>query len=171
MRYLFTFLLSVVSLPSFAQHDAIAPTTEFKITGMVKNELHITMSSLLQYKQDTLNDVVFKSSHGTEKDKPMQLKGVLLKTLLDSAHISAANHKEYGELFITLIASDNYKNMYSWNELFNTEVGNHVYVITEMDGTPMSDMKDRILVMSLSDFNSGRRHLKALSKIEVRNMP
>ena len=76
--------------------------------------------------------------------------------------------KEYSELVIILIASDGYRNVYSWNELFNTDIGSHVYIVTEMDGKPIDQMPDRILVLSLADLNSGRRHLKGLAKIEVK---
>jgi hypothetical protein len=153
-----------------AQHNVVPSTDDLRIIGAVKNELHLSLKDLMKFKQDSLGDVIAKNKQGVQREQAKHLKGVLLKTLLDSAHVYAAQHKEYSELCVSLIASDDYRNVYSWNELYNTEVGEHVYIITEMDGKPIDQMQQRILVMSLSDINSGRRHLKGLSRIEVKKV-
>jgi hypothetical protein len=165
-----TLVLSALTFAASAQHNVVSSTDDFKVTGAVKNELHLSLRDLMQFKQDSLGDVVIKNKEGKDKEQAKGLKGVLLKTLLDSVHIYANKPKEYSELCISLIASDDYRNVYSWNELYNTEVGQHVYIITEMDGKPIDQMSQRILVMSLSDLNSGRRHLKGLSRIEVKKV-
>jgi len=69
---------------------------------------------------------------------------------------------------IVLTASDGYSNAYSWSEIFNTIVGDKVYIITAQNGVDIAAMPERILVMSLADKNSGSRHLKGLQKIEVK---
>lgn len=153
-----------------AQHTTIQPSNELLITGAVRQELHISAKELLQFRQEEIGDAIIHNKQGDVKEHATNMKGVLLKTVLDSAHIFAARHKEYNELCIILTASDNYRNVYSWNELFNTEVGDLVYIITEKDGIPIDRMEDRILVISRSDKNSGRRHLKALTRIEVKKV-
>jgi DMSO/TMAO reductase YedYZ molybdopterin-dependent catalytic subunit len=169
MRYLITTALLCSSLSLLAQHE-VPPTSGFKIKGAVKRELTIDIGRLAQYRQDSIGDVIVRNKKGEQKSVARQLKGVLLKTLLDSAGADIDKPKEYGELYVVLTASDGYKNVYSWNELFNTEVGNHVYLITEMNGRPIAEMPDRILVMSLYDTNSGNRHFKGLVKIEVKKI-
>lgn len=163
-------LLSVNPASVAAQHKEVPVTDAFKVTGLVKNELKLTIKDLLRFKSDSLGTVVITNKHGEQKSISRQIRGVLLKTILDSAAIAVDKPKEYSEVYITLIASDDYKNVYSWNELFNNEVGNHVYIITEMDGVTIDQMKDRILVMSLSDIKSGSRHLKGLASIDVRKV-
>ena len=167
MRYLLIFILSLTGLASYAQHD-VPVTSSFEITGTVKREMKFSISDLVHFRQDSLGDIVIKNKRGEDKAVVKQLKGVLLKTFLDSAAITMDKPKEYSELVIILIASDGYRNVYSWNELFNTDIGSHVYIVTEMDGKPIDQMPDRILVLSLADLNSGRRHLKGLAKIEVK---
>ena len=145
-------------------------TSEFEITGTVKKNREFHLNDIAHLKQDSLGDLVLKNHRGEQKGVARQLKGVLLKSVLESVEIVTEKPKEYSELVITLIASDGYKNVYSWNELFNTEVGNHVYIITEMDGKPVNQVPDRILVISFSDINSGRRHLRGLAKIEIKKV-
>ncbi len=42
-----------------------------------------------------------------------------------------------------------------------------MYLVTEKAGKKISDMKDRILLVTTSDFKTGRRHIKALSRIII----
>ena len=170
MKHTLFLLFTILTLTAYGQHNPVPVTDGIAITGAVKNELHITIKDLLRYRQDTLGSVMISNKKGEDKGLARNMKGVLLKTLLDSAHVYAEKHKDYSELYIVLTGSDGYRNVYSWNEVFNTEVGNHVYVITEMDGQPIAQMQSRILVMSLADMNSGRRHLKGLAKVEVKRV-
>jgi hypothetical protein len=169
LKYVVLLLLSVSCLQALAQHD-VPPTTEFKISGAVKKTMTVTSSALQHMPQDAIGDVMITNHRGDPKTTLKQLKGILLKTLLDSAGIISQKPKDLSELMIRLTASDGYKNVYSWNELFNTEVGNHVYIITSADGKPIDQVDGRILVLSLSDIVSGRRHLKGLAAVEVVKM-
>ena len=65
-------------------------------------------------------------------------------------------------------ANDGYTAVYSWNEIFNTVVGDAPYIVTEKDGKLASSMEEAILMISPKDFKTGRRHIKSLTTIEVR---
>ena len=71
------------------------------------------------------------------------------------------------EYYFVFAASDGYKVVYSWNELFNTSVGESVYLVTEKDGKTITEMDDSILVVSTKDFKTGRRNVKGLASIAV----
>jgi hypothetical protein len=168
-KQLFTYLLILTALSVFAQHD-VPPTSEFTVTGLVSRPLHFRLADLNRFHQDALGDLPIKNRRGEVKSTSRNLSGILLKSVLDSAGIVADKPKEYNDLIIVLTASDGYRNVFSWNELFNTEIGNHVYIITSMDGDSADKVQGRILVLSLADINSGSRHLKGLEKIEVKKI-
>jgi DMSO/TMAO reductase YedYZ molybdopterin-dependent catalytic subunit len=167
-KYLLLLLLAIPAFASYAQH-VIPPTSQFVVTGAVKHEFTFHLSDIKKYKQDSLGDVISKNKRGEQKAVLKQLKGIQLKAILDCIE-TPDKPKEYSELIIVLTATDGYKNVYSWNELFNTEAGNKVYVITEIDGQPASNIPGSILVLSLADFNSGNRHFKGLTKVEVKKI-
>jgi hypothetical protein len=169
MKYFLAFVLSALCSVLYAQHP-VPPTNEFKITGDIKKELVFHISDIEKYKQTELGDLPIKNRRGEVKDIMHKVKGVLLKSILDSVTINVNKPKEYGEFYFVFIASDDYKNIYSWSEIFNTEVGNRLYIITEKDGKSMSQIEDRILVYSMADMNTGMRHLKGLSRIEIRRL-
>lgn len=168
MKHLLALIFAFSVVSAYAQEHPVASTDAFTITGSVKNVRTVTLADITKMPQADLGDISLKNKKGEDKGTLRSLKGVLLKDILADAEIVAARHKNYSELCVVLTASDGYSNVYSWNELFNTPVGEKVYIITEQNSTSISAMSERILVMSLADKNSGSRHLKGLQKIEVK---
>ena len=96
-----------------------------------------------------------------------KVKGVLLKDILDKVEIDAENHKVLSEYYFVCIASDNYKVVFSWNEIFNSDVGKSVYIITGQDGSWAYVLDNRIALVSSKDHMTGRRYVKGLQKIVI----
>ena len=95
------------------------------------------------------------------------MKAVLLKDILDKVELDSETPKVLSEYFLVCIASDNYKSVFSWNEIFNSPTGNSVYIITSVDGNPASTLDSRIALVSPKDQMTGRRYVKGLQKIVV----
>ncbi|MBS1778357.1 MAG: molybdopterin-binding protein [Bacteroidetes bacterium] len=169
MRYLrYTFLLLLLGIGTYAhERDSVISTKEFTVVSAVKTAT-ITLTDLNKYKQEQLGSVKIFNHRGQQKGILKNITGVLLKNIVDSSFMNVDKPKDYSEYYILLMASDGYKNVYSWNEIYNTDIGNHIYIITGKEGKPATEMEERILVMSLSDINTGRRHLKNLSRIEIK---
>ena len=72
------------------------------------------------------------------------------------------------EYYFTCIASDGYKIIYSWNELFNTAIGNSVYILTSKDNQPLEKLDENIVMIATQDIRTGRRYVKNLQSIIVR---
>jgi len=166
MKQLTTIGLLFSSLIVFAQKE-ITPSNEFVITGQVQHELKFTLADLEKLEAKEIEDVIITNHLGEKKGTAKGLKGVAFKSLLDKIEFKTESPKVLSEFYLTFIATDNYKAVYSWNEIFNTATGNNIYLITEKEGKKMSEMNDRILVITPSDFKTGRRNIKGLSKIIV----
>lgn len=167
MKNILFALMMVCAVAAQAQRT-VKSTNSFTITGVVKNKLTIAAPDLLRFEQKNIGELTIKNHKGEVKFVSKGVKGVLLTTLLDSASILADKPKEYAFTYIVLTASDGYRNVYSWVELYNSPVGEQVYLITEIDGKKLPDIPQQILVCSLSDKNTGMRYFKGLSAIEVR---
>ena len=102
-----------------------------------------------------------------KKDLDLTEKGVLLKDILAKVEIDMPNPKLLSEFYITCIASDNYKVVFSWNEIFNIAIGKHALIITELDGKKALDMDDSIVLLCNADYATGRRYVKGLQKIII----
>ncbi len=169
MKYFFTLLLSFVCGIAIAQQD-IPATNELKITGDVKQERSFTVQDITKFKAVDLGDVPVKNHKGEVKYVSKGVKGVLVKSILDSVALNAEKPKELSQYIFIFTSSDNYKNVYSWNELFNSETGNHLYLIVAKDGKDITNMEERIQVFSLGDINAGMRRMRGLASIEVRKI-
>lgn len=171
MRYFFTFLFCVAAGLAYGQREGVLATDAFRITGDIAAERTISIADIKKYPEVELGDISIKNDRGEEKVKARHVKGVLLTRILDSAGgISVDKPKELSEYYFVFNASDGYKNVYSWNEIYNSPVGKQLYIVTEQDGKDMKDMEGRIQVLSLADYNTGRRYLKGLAMVEVRKV-
>ena len=151
---------------AFAQ-EPLKQTQSFKISGQVKNESIITLDSLKLYPVKTIGDIKVTDHTGTFKHEDDQLKCVLLKDVLSHTVLNASSPKLYSRFYFACIGNDGYAVVYSWNELFNTEVGNHVYLLMEKNGITADKLPESIQMTSTMDFKTGRRYLHNLDKIVV----
>jgi len=159
-------LFVLFSASLFAQGQ-VKSTSSFTISGEVVAPLTVSISDLKKWKEVSAGDLVITNHLGEKKSEAKELKGILLKDILQTVEIKAESPKVLSEYYFVFIASDGYKVVYSWNELFNTSVGESVYIITEKNGKPISEMDDSILAVSTKDSKTGRRNVKGLASIVV----
>jgi hypothetical protein len=161
-------IIACVLLSSLAwAQTKLTPTEQLTIIGKVKKELKFTLADLASYTTTSIPDIGITNHTGEVKNTAKNMKGIPFKNILDKIEFATDKPKELSEFYLNFVASDGYKVVFSWNEIFNTEVGNHLFIITEKDGKQLKDFDDRILIICTSDFKTGRRYVKALEKIIV----
>lgn len=146
----------------------VTTTQSFTVSGDIKNEKTISVSDFSQWKEKTIGDVTITNHLGEVKGVALAMKGVLLKEVLQSFELKAESPKVFSEWFIVCKATDGYKVVYSWNELYNTKLGESIYLVTEKEGKRASNMSESVLMISTEDFKTGRRFVKSLQSIEFR---
>jgi len=145
----------------------VETTNDFTIEGKVKNSMSFSLKGLAGFKANHFDSIVIYN-HLMEPRKTIRhIKGVLLRDIIDKAIIETETPKLLSEYYITCIASDNYKVVISWNELYNSIVGESIMIITEADGKTAGQLEDRIALLSAADKATGRRYVKGLQKIVV----
>src|ERR1043165_2417310 len=136
MRSILFLFLVFISISLFAQKENIPTTESFSIEGKVKKEMTVSLADLSSYKSYSIDRIVIKNHLGERKSSLKKVKGVLLKDILQKIGIDSESPKVLSEFYLVCIASDNYKVVFSWNEIFNNPSGNAVYIITSVDGKP-----------------------------------
>jgi hypothetical protein len=147
--------------------ETIVYTDHFTIEGKVKNSFSFSLDQAGQYAQSRLDSLVIYNHLMQRRRSIKNIKGILLRDIIEKAVIDVASPKILSEIYITCIAADNYKVVFSWNELFNTAIGKQVMIITESDGLQAKDSKDNIALIAAADQATGRRFVKGLSKIII----
>lgn len=142
-------------------------TDQFVVTGRIMKDTTFTLTSLLALESTPIPDLTITNHMGEPRGVARGLRGVLVKDLLQSVRPDTDNPKLFSEYHYTFVAADGYKVVFSWNELFNSPTGDHVYLVVEKEGKTLGEMPGQILVITTTDFRTGRRHIKALEKIVV----
>src|SRR5437879_4975941 len=111
MKYQLTIVLLCVSFVAFSQKE-IKPTEEFIVTGHVQQELKFTLADLEKIPSKKIDDVIITNHLGEKKSTAKNMKGILLKDLLNKIEYKSESPKVLSEFYLTFIASDNYKVVY-----------------------------------------------------------
>ncbi len=162
MKYIFSVLLSAMIFTIQAQESK-----QFVIEGKVKKTLSIDLASLYNYKSVSIDSMTVYNHLMQRKGSIKQLKGVLLKDVLNGVEIISESPKKLSEYYLVCKANDGYKVVYSWNEIFNSPTGNQVMILTSYETDPEKKQGGNIAIISPTDRETGRRFLKGLSSITI----
>lgn len=169
IKFLILTIAILTNLTVNAQRS-IQPTDSLWVTGKIKNPTVFTLADLAIFPSTAIEDQIIYNHNGEVKDTLTGMSGIPLKTLLASILYVYDKPKFLNEFYFVFIASDGYRVVFSWNEIYNTETGNSFYLVTEMDGQKLNDLGQRILFISTADLKTGRRYIKGLEKIDVRQL-
>ncbi|GGH11133.1 hypothetical protein [Mucilaginibacter phyllosphaerae] len=160
------FILVLYSATAFGQEKS-RKTLKFSIIGEVEKESVITLDSLKQYTIRPIGDIKVTDHTGAFKHQDEELKGILLKDVLSHTRFKTPSPKLLSRFYFACTGTDGYTVVYSWNELYNTTVGNQVCIIIEKNGIKADKMPESLQMTSAGDFKTGRRYLHNLDKIIV----
>lgn len=155
-------LLILLFLTSLFSKDVSYETNELKIEGLVEKKLVLNMDKLQE-----INDLRTGSKNITLTKNDTTYEGVLLKEIIDQTKINIKSRKDLNKVYIMAIASDNYKVLFSWNELFNSKIGDNVLIFLKKNGKLLDKNEGKLALISVEDINENPRHIKWLEKIIV----
>lgn len=161
MKYLFT-ILFLFALKSQAQESKT-----FTIEGNVKQKLTINMASLSAYKTVSLDSLTIYNHLMQRKSSIKNIKGIPLKEILSQVEINEPSPKKLSEYYLVCSATDGYKVVFSWNEVFNAKSENNILILTGFVADPAKAEKGNIAMITTTDAATGRRFVKGLSKISI----
>lgn len=139
----------------------------FTISGDIEQEVVISTQDLQKFEPRLLGDLELKKGDGSVYMRLHKAEGVLLNDVLRSLSIKGMDNKKFSSFFVICTATDGYRIMFSWNELFNTKVGDQVFLITAANGQSIREMPESIMMVSLEDRVNGKRNLRKLATMEV----
>lgn len=145
-------------------------TTSVTVSGAIETPLTLTVDDLRKFPPQQIGELPLVCQTGANVGKLENLKGVLLRDILEKAVVKVVGHNDAKKMAIIASASDDYRVVFSWSEVFNSSIGEGVIVFFEKDGSPLTDDEGRIAMISTKDTRTGPRHVKWLNNIEVRKI-
>jgi len=170
MKNLLAFLFLISTCLAAPAQSTIIPTSNIRIFGAIEKEVSYSIEDILKFNTVNVEDQVIYNHTGEAKDTLNHLRGVPLKDFLKDIKFNYEKPKELNEFYFVFNASDGYRVVFSWNEIYNSEAGNSFYIITEMRGKSIKELDQRIVFLSSKDLKSGRRYIKCLQSIEVKRL-
>ncbi|WGQ09870.1 molybdopterin-binding protein [Pedobacter gandavensis] len=160
MKYLIPILLF------FCSSTAAQESKQFIVDGEVKNTRTINMETLSHYKTFNLDSLIIYNHLMQRKSSLKNMKGVLLKDVLAEVEITAEHPKVLSEYYLVCTATDDYKVILSWNEVFNSKKDG-ILILTSFDTDPAKKENGNIAMIVTTDQATGRRFVKGLNKISI----
>lgn len=150
--------------------ENVPVTNSFTIEGEIKKSLVYSLKDAKESRFVSLDSVVIYNHLMQFRKTIKNIKGVLLKDILAKVEFDVTSARLLSEFYIVCVASDNYKVVFSWNEIFNSDLGKQTLIIAGADGKDAETMDDRIALLSPADHATGRRYVKGLQKIIVKRV-
>jgi hypothetical protein len=160
-------LLSCFFVVHASGQKKIQSTASLQVVGAVKNPVTVGRSEILLQTVHAIGDLKVYNHKGEMKGIQKGLRGVLLTDVLKTVEFDSPSPRELSEFFFTIVASDGYRVVFSWNELFNSPTGDATYLVTEKDSVGLDRMEESILLVCATDRQTGRRNVKSVERIVV----
>lgn len=139
----------------------------FRITGRVKQERHYSLEQLLTMDMVEVKDLLFACGSGEPKGRLKNCVGVLLTDIINSAEVITTGHNDTKRMYVVVSSDDGYTTVFSWQELFNTVVGEGVMVLLEKEGKKLYQEHGGVDLFSARDNLTGPRYVKRLAAIDI----
>lgn len=94
--------------------------------------------------------------------------GARLVEVLDACGLSERPRSELKRCVVVAQGNDGYQAIFSWNELYNSTIGDKALVLYEKNGAALEAHLGRICLISANDARLGPRHLRGLSQVVVK---
>ena len=142
-------------------------TSEVQVTGALKSALTLTVDDLRAFPAEQIASVTVPQ-RADGKDTPSVERGVRLTAVLERAGLASGEPNDWKHTIVLATASDGYRVVFSWPELFNSDAGSAVLVVFERDGQPLADREGRIALVAGRDQRTGPRSVRWLARLDVR---
>src|SRR5262249_24195166 len=136
-----------------------ATSTQLVVAGEVQRELRLS--------PDDVREIAKRRGIAEQNG----YRAVRLADLLAEAGMKDDAKLALRRTYVVAIAADDYPAVFSWGGRLNTAVGRAVLVAVDRDGVPLREGEGRFALVSLADERPGPRHVKWLTRIDVRRVP
>ena len=139
----------------------------FRIRGRVETPLLFSIEKLQAMESVEADDLLLTCGSGEPKGRINHCRGVLLADIIHRVNVLITDHNDTKKMFIIASSDDGYKAVFSWQEVFNTSVGDGIMVLLEKDGKPLYNGNGPVDLFSAKDYLTGPRYVRELADVEI----
>ena len=167
---LLALLLPATGLTASDPVDDGTPSHAVRVSGAVTAPREFDLAALKRLLPRDSGPVQVVCASGATVGKADNYRGVRLREIIDATGLALEGHTDARRMVVVARATDGYLVTFSWNELYNTPIGDEVLVAWEKDGAPLTPREGQLLLISGKDIKTGPRHVRQLRDIEIVRM-
>ena len=137
------------------------------VTGLVPRPVVLTLAALERLPRHDLGPTQVLCYSGRPVAQVDSYVGARLVDVLDGCGLSERPRSELKRCVVVARGDDGYLAVFSWNELYNSTIGDKVLVLYEKNAEPLDAHLGRICLISANDARLGPRHLRGLLQVSV----
>lgn len=162
MRHAIPVLAALFSAATLAQECPLDPAARIVV------RLHAAeLAGLQQAQRVQRRTLTATQAAQPVLEQSVRYSGVLLRDLL-ARTLPADNVRAARTMVVEAVATDGYRAVFSWGEIFNSSAGEQVLIIREQDGQPLGSEQGPLALRALGDLRPGPRHVRNLCGVMVR---
>jgi len=146
--------------------QATSGQAAISIIGQVIAPVAVPLAELRRLEHVEIADMPMRCGDGEPKGRTGHCQGVLLADVIGRAEALVTGHDDTKKMFVTAIASDGYKAIFSWQEIFNSPNGAAIFVVLVKNGQLLDD-GGRADLLAACDHLTGPRYVRNLTAIEI----
>jgi len=158
------FIIAIAGAPAAAVAQA---SRTLQVSGAVEKPLTLTVEDLKARPPKSISDIRMIEEGGRREQRKQTYTGVLLRDLIDQTRAVERRRRDLRTSVVVATATDGYRAVFSWAELYLSATGDGALVYYELDGKPLDDREGLIALISMKDTRTGARHVRWLQKIEI----
>ena len=138
--------------------------------GWVRRPLALDALALAAFDPVSITDFVvvctFDGAHGG----PRPLRAVPLRKLIEATGPAFVQRTDFKRVAIVAESHEGYRALFSWNEVFNSVVGDGVVVAWDCPEVPLPDPAGPFALVSLYDRATGPRFVQRLASVDLHKL-
>jgi hypothetical protein len=163
MKQVTSALAALFSAAALAQNCPLDPAAKTALNLGVADLTGLPQTERVQRRTLAASD----SASQPALEQSVRYSGVLLRDVL-ARTVPADNHRAARTLVFEAVATDGYRAVFTWGEIFNSSAGEQVLVISAQDGRPLGAEQGPLALRALADLRPGPRHVRNLCGLVVR---
>lgn len=141
-----------------------------QIGGWVKQPLALDADALAAFDPLLVSDFVVVCTLDGAHGGPRRLRGVPLRRLVDAAGPAFDQRTDFKRVALVAESREGYRALFSWNEVFNSVVGDGVVVAWDSPDAPLPDPAGPFALVSLYDRATGPRFVQRLASVDLHKL-
>lgn len=152
--------------------DPVTLTRRAQVTvgGWVRHPLRLDAALLALFDVVDVPDVVVVCTADGAHGCARALRRVGLRGLIDAARPAFAERTDFKRMAVVTVSAEGYRALFSWNELFNSALGDGVLVAWDCPQAPLPGRAGPFALVSLHDRATGLRYVQRLASVELHEL-